>query len=206
MHSVFFFINFTTKKKNHSKFVSELQNGKIVNSFYGCNITALLKLIKQEIESFKSGEMLNRPKADLNEMSQLEAHRFRIMREDLIQNRKLDQKKKQQLVHEYRMLLTDNIMDNTGDVGVTVFMPHVLDDLNELLLNLTEPAAEAQMILKQHVLAQITTDDLEMINFDEENLQPMVYSHIRGHDVLIVAWKMGSGELRPINGKQKRMK
>lgn len=178
------------------------QNGQIINSFYGCDLVALLDIINEEIVSLKSGEIVNRPKSDLNAMSPLEAHRFRIMREDLIQKRKSDQKTKQQLVYDYRMFLTDNIMDNTADVGVTVFMPHVLDNVNELLSNLTEAAAETSMVLKQHVMAQITTDDLEMINFDAENLHPMVYSHIRGHDVLIVAWKMGTGELTPINGKR----
>lgn len=174
-----------------------------MNSFYGCNLTALLNLIKEELNLYKSGESLNRPIADLKEMSQLEAYRFRINRERLIKYRKLDQAKKQQLVYDFRIMLTNNIMDNTADIGVTVFMPHVLnDDLNDLLFNLTEATTEMQMVLKQHVIAPITKDDLEIINFDAENLSPMVYSHIRGHDVLIVAWKMGSMELKPINGKQ----
>lgn len=136
--------------------------------------------------------------ADLNEMSELEAQRFRAMREELITVRRLDQAKKHQIVHDYRMHITDNIMENVADVGITVFMPHVMED--KLLDKVVEPAQAQNMTVKQSIVTQISRTDLEMINFDHENLQPMVFNHIRDRDLLIVAWKMGSGELRPING------
>lgn len=170
-----------------------------MNSFFGCNVTALLNVIKEEIDIYKSGEEMQRAMVDLNEMSQIEAHRFRIMREDLIRGRKLEQQKNYQMVYDYRMVLTDKIMDNTADIGITVFMPHVLD--KDLIKNLTEAAAGMSMTLKQHCTTKITKEHLEMINFDGENLSSMVFNHIRDRDVLIVAWKMGSGELKPINGK-----
>lgn len=172
-----------------------------MNSFYGCNLDALINLIKEEIDIYKSNEAMQRPMVDLNEMSQLEAHRFRIFREDLIRNRKIEQAKNYQMVYDFRMALTDKIMDNTADVGITVFMPHVLDD--NLISRLGDAAAPMQMTIKQHVTTQITKEDLEMLNFDDVNLTSMVFNHIRDRDVLIVAWKLGTTESKPINGKCK---
>lgn len=161
---------------------------------------AILKLIKEEIDIYKSGEEISRPAVDLNEMSEIEAQRFRAMREELINIRKMDQAKKHQMVYDYRMHITDQILENVPDVGITVFMPHVMED--RLLDKLIEPAQALSMTMKQSVVTQISRNDMEMINFDEENLQPMVFNHIRDQNLLIVAWKMNSSELRPINGME----
>lgn len=170
-----------------------------MNSFFGCNVTALLNVIIEEIDIYKSGEAMQRPMVDLNEMSQIEAQRFRIMRENLIRDRKLEQEKNYQMVYDYRMVLTDKIMDNTADIGITVLMPHVLD--KDLITNLTQAASGLSMTLKQHCTTKITKEHLEMINFDDENLSSMAFNHIQDRDVLIVAWKLGAGDLKPINGK-----
>lgn len=131
-------------------------------------------------------------------MSALEGQRFRAKREELIFNRKQDQLKKHQLVHDYRMHLTNSIMDNVADVGVTVFMPHVLDE--KLIENLYAPAEQNKMTMKTNVITKITREDLEMINFDDQNMSQLLFNHVRDRDVLIIAWKMASGELRPIDG------
>lgn len=161
-------------------------------------MTELIDLLKEEIALFKSGEETGRQTFELREMSALEGQRFRTKREELIFNRKQDQMKKAQLVHDYRMAVTDSIMDNVADVGVTVFMPHVLDD--KLIENLTEPAGQKGMTMKTNVITKITREDLEMINFDTQNMSPLLFNHVRDRDVLIIAWKMPSGELRPIDG------
>lgn len=161
-------------------------------------MSELIDLIKQDLEQYKSGEAIKRQAFELREMSALESHRFRIMREKMISNRMQDQAKKQQIVFDYNMSVTDNIMENAADIGVTVFMPHAIDD--ELLANLAEPAERMKMQQKTSIVTQITKQDMEMINFDKKNLSPLLFNHIRDRDVLIVAWKMESGELRPING------
>lgn len=154
--------------------------------------------MKDELELYKSGKPMNRQTFDLREMSALEAQRFRIMREKMISDRKQYQGKKQKIVYDYRMGVTDNIMENVADTGVTVFMPHVIDD--ELLGNLAEHATRMNMQQKTSIVTQITKLDLEMINFDGKNMSPLLFNHIRDKEVLIVAWKMASVELRPING------
>lgn len=175
-----------------------VQDGRIVNSYYGTNVTELLDILKREIALFKSGEQTGRQTFELREMSSLEGQRFRSKREEMISTRLQDQSKKHQLVHDYRVQVTDNIMDNVSDVGVTVFLPHVIDD--KLIENLTEAAGQHNMTLKTHVITKISKEDLEMINFDKENMSPLLFNHIRDQDVLIAAWKMASGELRPIDG------
>lgn len=170
----------------------------MINSHYGCNTSALLDVIKDELVLYKSAETIERQTFDLREMSALEAQRFRFMREKLIADRKRDQAKKQQIVHDYKISVTDNIMENAADIGVTLFMPHVIDD--ELLANLSEPAGRMHMQQKTTIVTQITKEDMEMINFDNDNMSPLLFNHIRDRDILIVAWKMASGELRPING------
>lgn len=175
-----------------------MEDGRIINSYYGTNSRELIEILEQEIAMFKSGEQTGRQTFELREMSLLEGQRFRTKREELIFNRIQDQLKKQQLVHDYRMKVTDNIMDNVADVGVTVFLPHVMDD--KLIENLVEPAAQSNMTMKTHVITKITKEDLEMINFGSQNMSPLLFNHIRDRDVLIVAWKMPSGELRPVDG------
>lgn len=161
-------------------------------------MTELIDIVKSEIDLFKSGEQSGRQTYELREMSTLEGLRFRTKREEMIFNRKQDQEKKHQLIHDYRLHVTDTIMDNVADVGVTVFMPHTLDD--KLIENLAEPAAKSNMTMKTQVTTKITKEDLEMINFDTQNMSPLLFNHIRDKDVLIVAWKLPSGELRPIDG------
>lgn len=131
-------------------------------------------------------------------MSTLEAQRFKSKRDELIFNRKKEQMKKQQLVYDYRLQVTSNIMDNVSDIGVTVFMPHTLDE--ELLTNVIDAAAPIHMQMKTSVVTEITREDLDMVNFDNENLSPLLFNHIVNQEVLIVAWKMASGELRPVDG------
>lgn len=131
-------------------------------------------------------------------MSALEGQRFRGKRDEMILHRKQDQLKKHQLVQDYRMHLTDSIMENVSDVGVTVFMPHVLDD--KLIENLTESAEKHKITMKTHVTTKVTREDLEMINFDGQNMSQLLFNHIRDRDILIIAWKMASGDLRPIDG------
>lgn len=131
-------------------------------------------------------------------MSELEEQRFRAKREELIFNRKQDQMKKQQLVYDYRIHVTNDIMNNATDFGVTVCMPHVMDE--KLLDNLTEAGSQKKMSSRAHAIVKITKEDLEMINFDGENMSPLLFNWIRDQDVLIIAWKIETGELRPIHG------
>lgn len=175
-----------------------MKDGRIINSYYGTNSTELIEILEHEIALFKSGEQTGRQTFELREMSLIEGQRFRTKREELIFTRKQDQLKKHQLVHDYRMHVTDNIMENVADVGVTVFLPHVMDD--KLIENLIEPAAQSNMTMKTHVITKIKKEDLEMINFSSQNMSPLLFNHIRDRDVLIVAWKMASGELRPVDG------
>lgn len=147
---------------------------------------------------YKSGETANRKGSDLRDMSVPEAQRFRATREELITNRKKEQAKKAQIVHDYRMKVTNDIMDNATDIGVTIFMPHVIE--KDLVPNLVEPGSKMQMQMKHNITTKITREDLEMINFDAQNLSPILFNHIVDKELLIVAWKMNSTELRPING------
>lgn len=158
----------------------------------------LIEIIKDEIAIFKSDDKPSRQQFELRDMSTLEAQRFRTKRDEMIFKRMQEQLKKQQLVHDYRIKVTDDIMDNCPDIGITVFMPHTLHD--KLAAELIDPGQQSNMTLKTSIVTQITKEDLEMINFDQENMSPVLYNHIRDKDVLIVAWKMAPGELKPIDG------
>lgn len=166
----------------------------------GCNVAELLDLLRKELELFKSGESLNRLTYELRERSAIEAERFRIMREELIKHRLLDQEKKSQMVYDYNMKLTSDIMDNAADTGVVLFMPHVIND--DLLNNMEGPANAMKLQLKTYETIKITKEDFEMINFDEKNMSMKLFRQIQGRDLLICAYKMQFGELTPINGKQ----
>lgn len=80
---------------------------------------ALLDIVKEEVAIYRSKEEIIRPTFELREMSAIEAYRFREKREGLINDRIKDQAKRKQKVHEYRMNLTHNIMENAPDIGVT---------------------------------------------------------------------------------------
>lgn len=80
---------------------------------------ALLALIKEEVALYRSHEEIIRPTFGLRDMSALEAQLFREKRESLINMRLNEQRKKQKMVLDYRMTLTDSIMENCPDVGVT---------------------------------------------------------------------------------------
>lgn len=147
---------------------------------------------------FTSDDKPSRQEFELRDMSTLEAQRFRTKREEMIFKRKQEQLKKQQLVHDYRLKVTDDIIDNCPDIGITIFLPHTLHE--KLVPELIEAGQQSNMTLKTSIVTQVTKDDLEMINFDHENMSPILFNHIRDKDVLIVAWKMAPGELKPIDG------
>lgn len=75
-----------------------------------------------------------------------------------------------------------------------------MDD--KVLNNLIEHAATMDMHMKHDVTGQITKEELDMINFDEKNMSPIMFNHIRDRDILIVAWKIGQMELRPLQGRK----
>lgn len=159
----------------------------------------LIAIIKKEIAISKSEKEIKRQSYDLRDMSTLEAQRFKVKRDAMIRGRKEEVEKNQQLVYDYRMKVTDNIMDNVPDIGVTIFAPHTVE--KDLINKLLDPGAQNQMSMKTSVVTQITHEDLQIINFDCQNMSPLLFNHIVDKDVLIVAWKMASGELRPVDGK-----
>lgn len=69
--------------------------------------------------------------------------------------------------------------------------------------DLVEHGAKMDMQVKQDIFAQITKESLEMINFDAPNMSPIMFNHIRDRDVLIIAWKIGQTDLRPLTSMQK---
>uniref|UniRef100_A0A034VR51 Thioredoxin domain-containing protein 3-like protein n=1 Tax=Bactrocera dorsalis TaxID=27457 RepID=A0A034VR51_BACDO len=166
--------------------------GKATNLLFGSNTPKLMKLIAQELE------LLNKPRTfyDITELQPEEERRRKVKLDtqtEAINKEKAAKKKKR---HDYLNMMTDTIIENIPDMGVTVFGPQVNRDMYKKLL---EPAENMKLQCKDRRVINVSRADFDVVNYACPNpLSEDVLEQLDQKDLMMCFWKMPEDDRRPI--------
>lgn len=165
-------------------------HGKIVNIMFGTNVPKLMQLIAKELEIemayvenrgprtfYEAGELLPIEEERLSIIMAAENEALRIEKEEADRKRR-----------EYLKFVTDEIITNLPECGVTIFGPHVNRDIFK---KVSEQAEDLGLSCRDRRVTQIVPENIEVLHFQCENpLDEDVLDYMFNKDVLICMWKM----------------
>lgn len=165
-----------------------------MNSAFGSNVPELMELIIKELDIERrtrdsDPETSGRVYYELSAMTPIELQRYNVkcLREEMCE--RIEQEAAQQRRNEYLTFVTDQIMLNASDLGVSIFMPHVIS--RELMKRLTEPADKCQLVAKDKKSVRLVPEHVEIIEIcGHDPMPPYLLDHIGCNDVFMVCWKM----------------
>ncbi|XP_004522400.1 uncharacterized protein LOC101454137 isoform X1 [Ceratitis capitata] len=166
--------------------------GKSTNLLFGSNTPKLMKLIAQELE------LLNKPRTfyEITELQPEEERRRKIKLDaemEAVNKEKAAKKKKR---HDYLNSMTDTIIENIPDMGVTVFGPQVNRDMYKKIL---EPAENMKLQCKDRRVISVSRADFDIVNYACPNPLPDdVLEQLDQRDLMMCFWKMPEDDRRPI--------
>lgn len=165
-----------------------------MNSAFGSNVPELIELIIKELDIERrtrdtDSETSGRIYYELYEMTSVELERYNVKRLSEEECKRIEREAAQRRRNAYLTFVTDQIMLNASDLGVSIFMPHVIS--RDLMKRLTEPADKCQLVAKDKKNVRLVPEHTEVIGFDGNKSMPQyLLDHIGCNDVFMVCWKM----------------
>ncbi|XP_016951655.1 microtubule-actin cross-linking factor 1, isoforms 6/7 [Drosophila biarmipes] len=161
--------------------------GRAVNLLFGSDVPKLIALLTRELE--KVVQRQPRPITyRMDELQPIEVEQQRIKMEAIERAERIEREIKHKKQVDYLTQVTDSIMENMPDIGVTVFGPQVNRDMFK---KLTEPAEPLKMQCKDRRVIQVSSDQFEVVNFSCKNpLPPDVIEQLDGKELLMCFWKI----------------
>lgn len=165
-----------------------------MNSAFGANLPHLIELIIKELDIERrirdsDPQSFGRIYYELDEMTPVERQRFDAAEKVKDENERIEFESRQRKRTEYLTFVTDEIMKNTVDMGVTILMPHVIS--RDLLKRLSDPADKCHLVAKDKKTLQITDEHIDVIEFGSTHPMPKyLLDHILNRDVFSVCWKV----------------
>ncbi|XP_017089199.1 retinitis pigmentosa 1-like 1 protein isoform X1 [Drosophila bipectinata] len=161
--------------------------GRAVNIMFGSDVPKLLNLLTRELEK----TLQKTPRQAfyrLDELQPIEVEQQRIKMEAIERADRIEREAKHKKQVDYLTQVTESIMENMPDIGVTVFGPQVNRDMFK---KLTEPAEPLKMQCKDRRVIQVSMDQFEIVNFACKNPLPMdVIEQLDGKELLMCFWKI----------------
>ncbi|XP_039500049.1 fibrous sheath CABYR-binding protein isoform X1 [Drosophila santomea] len=161
--------------------------GRAVNLMFGSDVPKLVAVLIKELE--KTTQKASRQVSyRLDELQPIEVEQQRIKMEAIERAEKAEREIKHKKQMDYLTQVTDSIMENLPDIGVTIFGPQVNRDMFK---KLTEPAEALKMQCKDRRIIQVSNDQFEIVNFACKNpLPPDVIEQLDGKELLMCFWKI----------------
>lgn len=165
-----------------------------MNSAFGSNVPHLIELILKELDMERrtrdtDPQTSGRLYYELNELTPLELKRCEAIEKMEEKNDRIEMESMQRRRIEYLTFVTDEIIKNSNDMGVTIMMPHVMS--RDLLKRLTDPADKCCLVAKDKKNVQILNEHINIIEFDSSAPMPQyLLDHIFNRDVYAVCWKV----------------
>ncbi|XP_043659392.1 fibrous sheath CABYR-binding protein [Drosophila teissieri] len=161
--------------------------GRAVNLMFGSDVPKLVALLIKELE--KTTQKQSRQASyRLDELQPIEVEQQRIKMEAIERAEKAEREIKHKKQMDYLTQVTDSIMENLPDIGVTIFGPQVNRDMFK---KLTEPAEALKMQCKDRRIIQVSIDQFEIVNFACKNpMPPDVIEQLDGKELLMCFWKI----------------
>lgn len=164
---------------------------------FGTNVPKLMKMITEELEldaKHRKGEA-QRVFYELNELLPEEVERVeeKAKVEEVIRQAEEAEAKRQR--KEYLTHVTNEIIAHITDIGCTIFMPNIGRDIYK---KLGDPAEKFEITAKERKITNIPKEHHEVLFLDCPNpIDEKVLDYVLKKDVIINAWKLAEGELRP---------
>lgn len=165
-----------------------------MNCAFGANVPQLIELILKELDIERrtrdtDPETSGRIYYELNEMTSIERKRFEIIQKIEEENERIEEESAHKRRTEYLTFVTDEIMTNLNDMGVTILMPHVIS--RDLLKRLSDPADKCHLVAKDKKNVQVLREHIDILEFSTCNsMAKHLVDHILNHDVFVVCWKI----------------
>ncbi|XP_034650104.1 fibrous sheath CABYR-binding protein isoform X2 [Drosophila subobscura] len=164
--------------------------GRAVNIMFGTDVPKLMALLNKELEK----TLQKAPRTvtyAVNELQPIEVEQLRVKTEIAERVQRIEREAKLKKQTDYLTFVTDAILANLPDIGVTVFGPHVNRDMFK---KLQEPAEALKMQCKDRKVIQVTAEQFESVNFACKNpLPPDVIEQLDGKELLMCFWKIDEG-------------
>ncbi|KAH8318377.1 hypothetical protein KR074_000446 [Drosophila pseudoananassae] len=161
-------------------------NGKAINIMFGTDVPKLVAMITRMLQSTMAKESHFGYEITELQPIELEQQEERNKALRLAQEIELAESRRKRV--EYLSSVTDCIMANLPDIGITVFGPQVNRDMFK---KLSEPADPLKIQCKDRKVFPITPSDFATVNFAAENpLAPEVIEQLYDKELLMCFWKV----------------
>lgn len=165
-----------------------------MNCAFGANVPHLIELILKELDIERrtrdtDSQTSGRDYFELAEMTPVERQQFDALQQIEEETDRIEEESAQRRRIEYLTFVTDEIMKNSNDMGVTVLMPHVIS--RDLLKRLSDPADKCRLVAKDKKNALVLSDHIDVLRLCTSDMMPQcLIDHIVNHDVFVVCWKV----------------
>ncbi|XP_017063698.1 uncharacterized protein KIAA0754 [Drosophila eugracilis] len=164
-----------------------VSGGRAVNIIFGPDVPKLMGMLAKELEKVVQ-RVPRQANYRLDELQPIEVEQQRIKMEAIERAERIEREIKNKKQVDYLTQVTDHIMENMPDIGVTVFGPQVNRDMFK---KLTEPAEPLKMQCKDRRVIQVASEQFEIVNFSCKNpLSADVIEQLDGKELLMCFWKI----------------
>lgn len=159
---------------------------------FGTNVPELMAMIAKELT------LLNKEHVtyEITELQPEEVARLEVIKAAQAEAARIEHEEEENKRRAYLIHVTDQIIENLPDIGVTIFGPQVNRDMFKKLM---EPAETQKIQCKDRRVAFITPEEFATINFDCKNkLDKDVINQLDKKELLICFWKTSEDDRRPL--------
>lgn len=164
-----------------------------MNSAFGANVPFLVDLILKELDierRTRDTDLATSGRAyyELHVMTPVEQKRFDIIQKAEEENERIEQESALKRRIEYLTSITDKIMHNANDMGVTI-IAHAMN--RDLLKRLTEQADKCRLVAKDKKNIQVLSEHAEILALCSTETMPKRFlEYISNRDIFAVCWKL----------------
>ncbi|XP_017034607.1 uncharacterized protein [Drosophila kikkawai] len=161
-------------------------NGKAINIMFGTDVPKLVAMITRMLQSTMAKE--SHVSYEITELQPIELQQLEVRNRALRVAEEIELAESRRKRVEYLRSVTDCIMSNLPDIGITVFGPQVNRDMFK---KLSEPADPLKIQCKDRKVFSISPADFATVNFAAENpLAPDVIEQLYDKELLMCFWKV----------------
>ncbi|XP_037723890.1 uncharacterized protein LOC119556099 isoform X1 [Drosophila subpulchrella] len=160
--------------------------GKAINIMFGTDVPKLVAMITRMLQSTLAKE--SHVSYEITELQPIELEQLEVRNKALRLAEEIELAESRRKRLEYLHSVTDCIMANLPDIGITVFGPQVNRDMFK---KLSEPADPLKIQCKDRKVFPILPSDMATVNFAAENpLSPEVIELLYDKELLMCFWKV----------------
>jgi hypothetical protein len=162
----------------------------------GCNVPKLMAIIIQEL---KNEEMYRAKDYErvFYEFEQLlpEEQEREVLRVQLAEEtERLEMEQAIMERKEYIRNMTDQIMEHILDMGITLFMPHIMKDAYRKTADIAD---KMELSCKDRKTVKIKPEMIEVLHYEIANPLPdEILEYLFNKEVLFFLWKLGETDTR----------